>query len=436
MLERFQKQLQERFSYLTGKRLLLAVSGGIDSMVLVSLMQKSDSQLGLAHVNFGLRGDESDADEIFVQNYAQQHQLPFYSQKFETEVYANNNGISIQMAARVLRYDWFAELLEQEAYDYVLTAHQADDVLETFIINLSRGTGIDGLCGIPEQNGKIIRPLLAFGRDEILKYAQDEQLAWREDSSNASDQYLRNQIRHHLVPELKNLSTDFLPAFQNTLAHLQQTRSLAEDAAAQLYSEIIESNGNQLAINLTQLLEKKNYQAYLYSWLQSYGFSAWQDIYDLCFASSGKQVFSKDYGLLKDRDCLILYPLTEASSDEIYNVSMTEGVNFPLKISISQVADIQALGNSVIFVDADKIHFPLSLRRWQNGDVFYPLGMNGQSKKVSKYFKDERLSLLEKQNAWLLCSGDAVVWIVNYRADERFKVSGSTQKILKITLHS
>jgi tRNA(Ile)-lysidine synthase len=350
-------------------------------------------------------------------------------------VYAQNQGISIQMAARALRYTWFDELLAQENYDYLLTAHQADDVLETFLINLSRGTGIDGLCGIPQQNGKIIRPLLIFDRNTILKYAQDEQLLWREDSSNASDKYLRNQIRHHLVPQIKRLSDDFLSSFQNTLMHVQQTRSLAEDAAEQLYAEVVSAQEHKYSIDLPKLFKRKNHQAYLYQWLQPYGFTAWQDVYDLCSAQSGKQVFSENYGLLKDRQQLILYPLLETSTDETYAVSLTDGVNFPLNISISQVADMQALGNSVIFVDADKLQHPLYLRPWQNGDVFYPLGMNGQSKKVSKYFKDERFSLLEKQNTWLLCSGDAVVWIVNHRADERFKISSSTQKILKITLH-
>ncbi len=436
MFERFQKQLQENFSFLNGKRLLLAVSGGIDSMVLLDLFQKLPYSIAVAHVNFGLRADESDADEMFVQNYALEHQLPFYSRKFDTEVYAQNQGISIQMAARKLRYTWFDALLAQENYDYLLTAHQADDVLETFLINLSRGTGIDGLCGIPEQNGKIIRPLLLFDRNTLLKYAQDEQLLWREDSSNASDKYLRNQIRHHLVPELKKTSDDFLSSFQNTLMHVQQTRSLAEDAVEQFYAEVVSADENKFSIDLSKLLKRNNYPAYLYHWLQPYGFTAWQDVYDLCSAQSGKQVFSKNYGLLKDRQQLILYPLLETSTDETYEVSLTDGVNFPLKISISQVADMQALGNSVIFVDADKLQAPLCLRPWQNGDVFYPLGMNGQSKKVSKYFKDERFSLLEKQNTWLLCSGDAVVWIVNHRADERFKISSSTQKILKITLYS
>lgn len=436
MLELFQKKLRNEFPHLTGKKLLVAVSGGIDSMVLVLLLQKSGFELGLAHANFGLRAAESDADESFVQNYAQAHQLAFYTRKFDTEFYAKNKGMSIQMAARELRYTWFSELLEQENYDCLLTAHQADDVLETFLINLSRGTGIDGLCGIPKQNGKIIRPLLIFDRNTILKYAQDEQLSWREDSSNASDKYLRNQIRHHLVPELKKTSDDLLPSFQNTLMHLQQTRSLAEDAAEQFYAEVVSAHEHKHHIDLPKLLARKNYQAYLYYWLQPYGFKAWQDIYDLCSAQSGKQIFSENYGLLKDREQLILYPLLETSTDETFEVSLTDGVNFPLNISISQVADMQALGNSVIFVDADKIHFPLYLRRWQNADVFYPLGMNGQSKKVSKYFKDQRFSLLDKQNTWLLCADKAIVWIVGHRADERFKVDDTTQKILKITLHS
>jgi tRNA(Ile)-lysidine synthase len=292
MLEKFQNHIHFYFPYLKGKKLLLATSGGIDSMVLVHLLLKLNSKVGIAHCNFKLRGNESDADENFVKQFAKENQIPFHTISFQTEKYATENKLSIQLAARKLRYDWFNEVLAKKKYDYITTAHHLDDQVETFLINFTRGTGLDGLTGIPSQNGKIIRPLLPFSREEIETFAQEKDIKWREDSSNSSNKYLRNKLRHDIIPILKELNSSFLDSFQNTLSHLKEANDLSEEASKMVYEKVVEKFDYKIEINIQQLLQFNNYKSYLYQWLKEYGFTSWEDIYDLVSAQSGKQVFS------------------------------------------------------------------------------------------------------------------------------------------------
>lgn len=433
MLSNFQARFTQQFPFLSGKKLLLAVSGGVDSMVMVDLFLKSKADFAIAHCNFQLRGDESDADQQLVESFAKEHNIPIFATRFDTQTFAQDFKLSTQVAARELRYRWFAELLDQESYDYLLTAHHADDNLETFLINLSRGTGIDGLTGIPKQSDKIVRPLLDFSRSDIEKYAEQNQLQWREDSSNASDKYTRNKIRHGIVPILKELNPELLASFQQTQQYLQQTQAMAEDASVLVYQQVAQNANDEIHFNLDKLKKLPNYKSYLYQWLHRYGFTAWDDIYDLADAQSGKQIFAPEFRLVKNRHFLIFSPMKRAESGESFEISESQQqLNFPLKLSISKVSCISDASINVIFVDADKIRFPLTLRRWRKGDVFHPFGMHGQSKKVSKFFKDEKFSLTQKENAWLLCSGGKIVWIVGLRADERFKVQTTTNQILKI----
>ena len=430
----FYQHLQTQFPFLENKKLLLAVSGGLDSMVLLHLLQQLPYTIAIAHCNFQLRGIESFEDQSFVQNYALQHQIPFYYTQFDTQAFANDYKLSTQVAARELRYDWFYEQLELHQFDFVLTAHHADDNLETFLINLSRGTGLDGLSGIPAQNDAVLRPLLPFSRAAIEEYAKANNLQWREDSSNASDKYLRNQIRHHLVPILKELNPDFLKAFGMTQEYLQQAQELVADAASMVYQQVAREEGNTVYFDLKQLLRLPNYASYLYQWLKEYGFSAWDDIYNLVDSQSGKQVFSSEYRLLKDRDFFILSPIQEPEKELYFIEKNQDKVKIPLKLQFCKVTDINKADSSAIFVDESKLAYPLVLRKWQEGDFFYPLGMKGKSKKVSKFFKDEKIALLDKENTWLLCSNDAIVWVIGMRADERFKVENITNTILKIEL--
>jgi tRNA(Ile)-lysidine synthase len=290
------------------------------------------------------------------------------------------------------------------------------------------------LTGIPAQNGNIIRPLLPFSREEIENYAQANQIQWREDSSNASDKYFRNKLRHDIVPILKELNTGFLDSFQNTLHHLHQAESLVDDASNLVYEKVVEEKDNRLEIHLKPLFEFKNYIAYLYQWLKNYGFSAWNDIYDLVEAQSGKQVFSETHVLLKDREKLILSERKSTDKSEVFIIeSLDSKVNIPLKLSFSKAVNIFETHSNCIFVDENKLKFPLTIRKWREGDYFYPSGMNGK-KKLSKYFKDEKYSLLDKENQWLLCSEDQIVWVIGKRADNRFTSKETTQNNIKIVL--
>ncbi len=435
MLQKFENHIAQNFPFIIGKKLLLANSGGLDSMVMLDLFHKLPFEIAIAHCNFQLRGLESFGDQRFIQDYAKANEIPLFLTQFDTEAFAIDYKLSIQVAARELRYNWFYELLETENYDYILTAHHADDNLETFLIHLIRGTGIDGLTGIPSQNDRVIRPLLIFSRTEIEQYAKKNTIEWREDSSNASDKYLRNKIRHNLVPILKELNPDFLTSFQKTQNFLQESKTMVEDASFLVYQQVAKERGTEIHFDLNQLKKLPNFKSYLYHWFNGFGFSAWEDIYDLIDGQSGKQVFSEEFRLLKNRYFLILSPLNLEVDDEEYFINKNQNeINFPLKLSLSKESVINLLQNTSIFVDEDKLWYPLVLRRWKEGDVFQPFGMEGKSKKVSKFFKDEKLSLIEKEKAWLLCSDNEIVWIVGIRQDERFKIKSTTKNILKIQL--
>lgn len=433
MLTKFQHHIEQSFPQLKDKKLLLAVSGGIDSMVLLDLFYKLRFDICVVHCNFQLREIESDGDEMLVKEICQDRYIPYFIEKFDTLEFAKENKLSIQLAARKLRYDWFQEIISL-GFDYVLTAHHLDDNVETFLINFTRGTGLEGLTGIPAQNGNIIRPLLPFSRTEIENYALENKIQWREDSSNTSDKYFRNKLRHDIVPVLKELNIGFLDSFQNTLNHLQQAESLVDDASILVYEKVVQEKENRLEISLKTLLQFKNYKAYLFQWLKTYGFSAWNDIYDLVDAQSGKQIFSETYVLLKDREKLILSEIKTSNNLEVFIIeSLDDKVNIPLKLRFSKAVNIFETHSNCIFVDENKIKFPLTIRKWQEGDYFYPSGMNGK-KKLSKYFKDEKYSLLDKKNQWLLCSEEQIVWVIGKRVDNRFTSYETTQNSIKIVL--
>lgn len=433
MLSKFKNHLATNLAFLSDKKLLVAVSGGLDSMVLIYLLKQSGYDISIAHCNFGLRGEESDGDENFIKEYAAQNNISFLVTHFNTALFASDNKLSIQVAARQLRYLWFDELLQTYSLDYLLTAHHLDDSIETFLINFTRGTGLEGLTGIPQHNGNIIRPLLPFARQEIESYAQEKNIAWREDSSNASDKYLRNKLRHDVVPMLKSLNPAFAESFQNTVSHLQQAHLLVQDASVLVYKQVVTEQNGQKHINIHELKRLPNYRAYLYQWLSPFGFTAWDDIYVLTEAQSGKQVFSPGFRLYKDREVLILEPL-KTQSDEVYTINEQDAeITVPIHLQITTQHKIPETFNAnIIYADAQKLKFPLAIRKWQEGDYFYPMGMGGQKKKVSKYFKDEKFSLSDKDNTWLLCSDNQIIWIIGRRADERFRTDKNTTQILKI----
>ena len=432
MLQKLQNHINSNLSFLKEKKLLLAVSGGIDSMVLVYLCHQLQMDFAVAHCNFQLRGNESDDDENFVKSQIKKLQIPLFIQKFDTKNIAETQKLSIQLAARKLRYDWFYKLMNENGFDYILTAHHLDDSLETFLINFTRGSGLDGLIGIPEQNDKIVRPLLIFSRNEIETFAQENQITWREDSSNSSDKYLRNKLLHDVIPILKELNPSLLSSFENTIKNLKQSQSLVDDASKMVYEKVAFKEENQIVFNLDLLLAYQNYQAYLFSWLSRFGFTDWEAISDLVSAQSGKQVMSDSHVLLKNRNTLLLFLRKENSEEVIYQINKAQKqVKVPLNLTFCNVSDISVQPTNAIFVDAEKLQFPLTIRKWKEGDFFQPFGMKGK-KKVSKFFKDEKFSMLEKNEIWLLCSNNNIVWIIGKRQDDRFKITETTTKITQI----
>lgn len=433
MLFQLKDHLNKNLHFLAGKKLLLAVSGGIDSMVLVHLFKQLGYNICIAHCNFNLRGEESNGDEQFICNYAAENDIEIFVTRFDTKAFAEDAKLSIQIAARQLRYSWFTELLQQNNLDYLITAHHLDDSAETFLINFTRGTGLEGLMGIPQVNDSIVRPLLPFTRNDIESYAKEKNIQWREDGSNASNKYLRNRIRHDVMPVLRELNPSFAASFTQTLLNLQQAQSLVNDAAILVYRQVVKDFDNKKYINISQLKRLPNYTAYLYQWLATFGFTAWDDIYALPNAQPGKFILSEGHRLLKDRDVLILEPIHN-NDGMVYEVGEgLQSVDIPLKLTLEIVPSInENTTKNVIFVNNQLIKFPLFIRKWQDGDYFYPLGMSGQKKKLSKYFKDEKMSLSDKEDTWLLCSEDQIVWVIGKRADNRFKVTGNTTQILKI----
>lgn len=437
MLNDFSKHIAEKLNFLNNNKLLIAISGGLDSVVLTELCHKLNLNISLAHCNFNLRGKESDADEDFVLQLAEDLDVEVFIENFDTKGFAKDNKRSIQMAARELRYAWFEELADQLKFDYILTAHHADDNLETFLINFTRGTGLEGLTGIPEVNNKFVRPLLPFSREQLEQYAKEDRIKWREDRSNASIKYLRNKLRHDVIPVLKEINPSLLQSFQNTTNHLNDVSDIVDATMDDFLNKTIESmDKKEVKFRISEFKKLKNPSAYLYQTFKEFGFTQWQDMLDLLDAETGKQIFSSTYRLIKNREFLLL---SEINNEKSLSISVLETDKKVETLFGSLLFDeVDAVANNepnIIYVDKALLEFPLTIRKWQEGDVFYPFGMLGK-KKLSKYFKDEKLSLIDKENVWLLCSQNDIVWVINRRADNRFRVTDITKDKLKIQLKS
>lgn len=434
-LSNFQKHIDNKLPFLKDSKLLIAISGGLDSVALTYLCHKLNLNITLAHCNFNLRNNESDTDEDFVLQLAEDLELEVFIERFDTKKYAQDHKVSIQIAARELRYNWFDQLANQLQFNYILTAHHADDNLETFLINLSRGTGLEGLKGIPEVNYNVVRPLLPFSREAISAYAKENKIKWREDSSNASTKYMRNKLRHDVIPVLKQINPQFLQNFQSTLNNLNDTTAIVEESVdAVLKRAILTIDGNHMAFAVKEFKKLNNPKAYLYEIFKDYGFTQWIDVVNLLDAQSGKIIKSATHRLIKDRDCLLLSKIKNNAFDIITISGHDTQIETPIGTLCFDEVDAVLLNESnTIYVDKSLLKFPLTLRQWQEGDYFYPIGMTGK-KKLSKYFKDEKLSLLDKENVWLLFSGNHMVWVINRRADSRFKITQNTKHIISIKL--
>ncbi len=432
MLIAFQTHLLERFPEVPDSRVLVAISGGVDSVVLAHLCKKSRMSLSLAHCNFHLRGKESDEDEAFVKNLAEELKTEVFIEHFDTENYAREHKLSIQMAARELRYKWFEEVRVAFHFDFVLTGHHANDNLETFMINLVRGTGLEGLTGIPERKGPVLRPLLPFSRTAIKEYARSNNLEWREDSTNTSTKYLRNKIRKEIVPVMEELNPHVLESFSRTQDYLRQSSDLVEDYVSALFPRVAQEYKYGYRFNIKTLKTLPHLEAVLYELFRTFGFTEWDDVYNLLDAQPGKMVLSKTHRLIKDREDLLLTTLPSEENIEYEILAEEEVVMLPVGTFHMEPADtVSGASSHTVFIDKNTVKFPLTVRKWREGDYFYPFGMKGK-KKISKFFKDNKLSLPEKENCLLLCSRDEIVWVIGHRADARFSVTENTAEIIKI----
>ncbi|MFM9836733.1 MAG: tRNA lysidine(34) synthetase TilS [Cyclobacteriaceae bacterium] len=433
MLQPFQVHIQKWCK--TTDKILLAVSGGMDSMVMLKLFHQADYSMAVAHCNFQLRGVESDEDENFVRRKCHQWDVAFYSHRFDTNNYASEKGLSIQMAARELRYAWFDELLQREGFDRLATAHHLNDSIETILLNLTKGVGIEGLMGIPIQNKKIIRPLLFATRQEIENYAAEEGIAWREDESNESDDYQRNFIRHRIVPKLKEINPSLEKTMQETIYKLQGASEIISVSVEEWKQRHQKIEGDKI------MLDKKGVGGanalMLWEVIKSYGFNFDQsgNIIKALSGQSGKRFSSGTHELIVDRENLVLVKHEENWMEVSFESDRQEVSlgNKKLTLEIADYTGLPIADKNQATVDEGLVQSALIWRKWRAGDFFFPLGMKNR-KKISDFLIDEKISLADKDSLTVLeCNGE-IVWVVGHRLDDRFKVTDKTKRVIKISL--
>ena len=437
----FKAFVDEQRLFSKDDRILLALSGGVDSVVLAELLLELGYTFSAAHCNFHLRGEESNRDAEFVIKWAERKKVKLFVQDFDTYAYMQEKGISLEMAARELRYSWFENLMQENQIDYLLTAHHADDSAETFFINLLRGTGIAGLHGILPKNGNIIRPLLFATRKSILDYAELKNIQFVEDSTNSETKFLRNKIRHRVIPMLKEISPDFDSIIRKNIERLRDTETVFRNTVENVKDEIIIREKENIKISIAELQRLHPIGIYLYEILSDYGFneSVVNNVSMVLDAESGKRFYSKTHCLLKDREYLLIYPIEKEETETEYSIDAEiTSIIEPFKAKIEVLKDLNFISvpkkANVAMLDMDLLNFPLELRHWKQGDSFVPFGMR-KKKKLSDFFTSNKYSLLDKERQWLLCSGDEIVWVVGKRIDDRFKVSNSTKSVLKIEIN-
>ena len=440
MQEKFEAFVREQKLFDKNDRILVALSGGVDSVVLATLMLRSGYAFSVAHCNFHLRGEESNRDERFVRSWAEKNKIKLFVSEFDTYAYMQQKGISLEMAARELRYSMFENLMTSQGFSLLATAHHADDSAETFFINLLRGTGIAGLHGILPKHDNIVRPLLFATRKDIFDFAKANNIPFVEDSTNEETQFLRNKIRHRLFPLLKDLCPNFDTVIKKDIDRLRETEIVFRSVIERLRADIIEKESNICKINIDRLKKLHPIRILLYELLSEYGFNETDsnNVLASLDKESGKQFFSKTHRLLKDRNYLFITPLNADRHRERYLLNESQNmVNEPIHLVLETLEDLTFVNISkdrnIAMFDKDMLQFPLVLRHWKQGDAFVPFGMR-KSKKLSDFFTSEKYSLIEKQQQWLLCSGNDIIWIVGRRTDNRYRISEKTKTILKIEI--
>ena len=450
LLQQFKEHISKRQLFTEAGPLLLAVSGGLDSVVLCELCYQAGFRFSMAHCNFQLRGAESDRDENFVRQLALKYNAPIFVSKFDTEKYAATHKLSTQEAARVLRYEWFADLLETKAVKedtsagFLLTAHHADDDMETLLMHFFRGTGLHGLSGIPEMNGSIRRPLLPFSREALQVFANEQGLEWVEDSSNASSAYTRNYFRNELIPALEKVFPQVKNNLRDNLVRFKETEQLYQLAVAQIKKKLIRQKGVEQHIPVKQLLGYKS-RALIFEIIRVFGFTEKQidEVIKLGKSDSGRYIDAPtgQYRLIRHRHWFIMSPVQAEESLNIMIEKENPEIRFALgvlhlksKMNKSDAATTTTDTQQVL-LDAKDIQYPLLLRKWKTGDYFYPLGMK-KKKKIARFLIDAKLSKSAKEQVWVLESNQRIIWLVGHRIDERFKITSRTKELLSLQLES
>ncbi|WP_439183688.1 tRNA lysidine(34) synthetase TilS [Carboxylicivirga taeanensis] len=420
-----------------GDKLLVAVSGGADSMALLHILQQGGYQLAAAHCNFQLRGEASDSDEQLVSDFCTANGIRLFKTTFATREHASANKISIEMAARELRYNWFNELLQEHNFSLVVTGHHGNDSIETFFLNLVRGTGVKGLTGISYRNKYVVRPLLAFARKQIEHYCLEHAISWCHDASNDDTRFIRNKIRHEVIPVLESINPSFFETMQANMQHLTDAEYMLEQEVERFIQTDVVNEAGTIIIPISKLKGYPHYASLLFEVLRPYGFNpvVVGEVLQHLDSSSGKQFFSASNRLIKDRHNLLVMPIEDLGVQHFWVEEGMTTHDLPMEIRIyDKPADFTFSRNPrLMHFDADLVDLPLLVRRWKQGDVFMPLGMKG-FKKISDFFIDEKYSLKDKEEAWLMVSSEQIVCVPGKRLDERFKVMKRTKRILEIKL--
>ena len=439
--EKFRSYVRERSLCTADERILLAVSGGVDSMVMLSLFVRCGYRVGVAHCNFQLRGREADEDDVLVEQQAARYGVPYFGARFDTLAEVAATGDSVEMAARRLRYGWFDKLCDEHGYDKIAIAHHADDSVETFFINLLRGTGLRGLTGISTRMGRVVRPLMFASRREILEYAVAQKIPFREDSSNRSTKYLRNKIRLGLIPRIREINPKFTDLMRRNIERLTDTQLFIEAAVAHMREDVVTQADGIATIHVERIEAAYPRNFAVYELLSSqYGFKG--DVCDalcraLSEAATGRRFYAREYVATVDRGRILVERIAPGDACE---VTVEQGAqrsycgNMVLYFETCDIDDIRAydVPEQVALLDADLLRYPLRLRRWREGDTFIPFGMEGR-KKVSDYLIDRKVSLPEKQRQFVLLSGVEIVWLVGRRIDDRYRLTDRTENVLRIT---
>lgn len=438
MYGRFINNIEGEYLFDKEDKLLLGVSGGVDSVVLTHLINRHGNDFAIAHCNFNLRGEESDGDEAFVKELAESYGVRLFSVSFDTKGFAGEMGISIEMAARKLRYEWFEKICNENSFDYIVVGHHLDDVLETFFLNLARGTGIRGLSGIKAKAGKIIRPLLFASRKEIEAYALENNLDFRFDSSNDDIVYKRNNVRHKVLPLMEELNPSFRISLKKTINFLNQTEELFLQKIEDIREMLVSSSEAGILIDKTKLEFLSPKPLILYELLRPYNFNN-ETVEEIINSSknTGSRFYSSTHRLVVDRYNYII-TLPEKESLELFYIEEDQtNISDPVEMNIKIEDNFNAYkipkSKNIAVFDIMEIDFPIVIRKWQKGDYFKPFGMTG-FKKISDFFIDEKMSIPEKENCWIMLSGNKVMWIIGKRTDDRFRVSEDTRKILRIEI--